>query len=234
MARLPRICPVGVPQHVIQRGNNHQACFACDQDMATYASWLKEYSMKFSVDIHAWVFMTNHVHLLCTPRLVNGISLMMQALGRQYVRYFNVRYKRTGTLWEGRYKSCLVQEESYLLRLYLYIELNPVRANMVDDPAKYLLSSYQINALGKVSDLCTPHPLYLSLGQSKLTRLGSYQQLFNTQFDGKLLTDIRVATKRGTAIGTKGFLDEIEHRTGCKMTQMKRGRPKNKFGSDQN
>jgi len=105
---------------------------------------------------------------------------------------------------------------------------------MVDDPAKYLWSSYQINALGKVSDLCTPHPLYLSLGQSKLTRLGSYQQLFNTQFDGKLLTDIRVATKRGTAIGTKGFLDEIEHRTGCKMTQMKRGRPKNKFGSDQN
>ncbi len=118
MARLPRVSPVNVPQHIIQRGNNRQACFASKQDFASYVNWLKEYSKKYFVDIHAWVLMTNHVHLLCTPRMSNSISLMMQSLGRQYVRYFNVCYGRSGTLWEGRYKSCLVQAEDYLLHLY--------------------------------------------------------------------------------------------------------------------
>ena len=137
MAQLPRVSPEGIPQHVIQRGNNRQVCFASDDDFRAYASWLKDYAKKYQVAIHAWVFMTNHVHLLCTPHQVQGVSLMMQSLGRQYVRYFNASYKRTGTLWEGRYKSCLVQEDGYLLHLYRYIELNPVRADMVDDPANY-------------------------------------------------------------------------------------------------
>jgi putative transposase len=108
MSRLPRVGPIGFPQHVIQRGNNHHVCFTCDRDFAVYANWLMDYSAKFEVDIHAWVFMTNHVHLLCTPRVDGGVSAMMQSLGRQYVRYFNYNHKRTGTLWEGRYKSCLV------------------------------------------------------------------------------------------------------------------------------
>lgn len=149
MARLPRVCPVGVPQHVIQRGNNRQVCFASEQDFAAYAGWLKEYSKKYQVEIHAWVLMTNHVHLLCTPRTENAVSFMMQSLGRSYVQYFNFRYKRTGTLWEGRFKSCLVQEEIYLSQLYRYIELNPVRAKIVEHPSDYVWSSYQINALGK-------------------------------------------------------------------------------------
>ena len=112
MARLPRVSPVNVPQHIIQRGNNRQACFASAQDFASYVIWLKEYAKKYFVDIHAWVLMSNHVHLLCTPlsstRMSNSISLMMQSLGRQYVRYFNGCYERSGTLWEGGYKSCLV------------------------------------------------------------------------------------------------------------------------------
>jgi putative transposase len=111
------------------------------------ASWLKEYSKKHFVDIHTWVLMTNHVHVLCTPRMSHSISLMMQSLGRQYVRYFN-----------GRYKSCLVQTEDYLLQLYRYIGLNPARANMIEDPADYHWSSYQINGLGKESELCPPTP----------------------------------------------------------------------------
>ncbi len=127
MARLPRIAPIGIPVHLIQRGNNRQACFASDEDFAVYAGLLKDYSKEFAVDIHAWVLMTNHVHLLCTPREASGISMLMQSVGRRYVRYFNFQYRRSGTLWEGRYKSCLVQEESYLLELYRYIELNPVR-----------------------------------------------------------------------------------------------------------
>ena len=146
MARLPRFCPSGVAQHIIQRGNNRQVCFASNEDLAAYAYWLKLYSNEFDVDVHAWVFMTNHVHLLVTPSTDDGVSKFMQSLGRHYVRYFNKVYKRSGTLWEGRFKSCLVQSEEYLLQCYRYIELNPVRANMVNDPADYIWSSYQCNA----------------------------------------------------------------------------------------
>jgi putative transposase len=157
MARLPRFCPAGLPQHIIQRGNNRNICFADDQDFAAYAHWLYECSMKFRVDIHAWVFMTNHVHLLATPSADNSISLMMQALGRRYVQYFNFTYQRSGTLWEGRYKSSIVDTEKYLLVCYRYIELNPVRANIVNDPVEYKWSSYRHNALGVNSIICTPH-----------------------------------------------------------------------------
>lgn len=164
MARLKRVAPIGVAQHIIQRGNNRQICFGGDQDMAAYAGWLKEYSIKFGVQIHAWVFMTNHVHLLCTPTKDQGVSLMMQSLGRMYVRYFNFTYGRSGTLWEGRFKSCLVDNEEYLMKVYRYIELNPVRAGMVDDPAEYWWSSYQHNALGRKSKLISWADEYRRLG----------------------------------------------------------------------
>ena len=121
MARLPRICLPGIPQHIIQRGNNRQACFGSEEDFAAYAHWLDEASPKNRVSIHAWVFMTNHVHLLATPETKDGVSRMMQTLGRQYVRYFNYTYKRTGTLWEGRFKSCVVDAENYLLVCQRYI-----------------------------------------------------------------------------------------------------------------
>jgi putative transposase len=126
MSRLPRICPIGIAQQIIQRGNNRQIFFGGEQDFFAYVGWLKEFSVKCRVDIHAWVLMTNHVDLLCTPHEAGGVSRMMQALGRQYVRYFNHSYKRTETLWEGRFKSCLVEDEAYLIHLYRYIELNPV------------------------------------------------------------------------------------------------------------
>jgi len=224
MARLPRVCPVGVPQHVIQRGNNRQVCFASEQDFAAYAGWLKEYSKKYQVEIHAWVLMTNHVHLLCTPRAENAVSLMMQSLGRSYVQYFNFCYKRTGTLWEGRFKSCLVQEEIYLLQLYRYIELNPVRAGMVEQPSDYVWSSYQINALGKISELCTPHFLYLALGKGAIERQLSYRELFKYHVEGKLLEDIRSAENKGMALGNVRFEAEIESLTGRRMTAKKMGR----------
>ncbi|WP_435276381.1 transposase [Psychrobium sp. nBUS_13] len=225
MARLPRVSPIGVPQHIIKRGNNHQVCFASEQDFAAYAGWLKDYSSKFEVAIHAWVFMTNHVHLLCTPLNHNAISQMMQGLGRQYVRYFNHSYKRTVTLWEGRYKSCLVQEEEYLLQLYRYIEHNPVRAKMVEDPADYAWSSYQINGLGKESSLCTPHSLYISLGKDEDDRQCAYRDLFKHYVDNKLITNIRDSVNRGMAIGSEQFKREIELLTGRRMQPKKRGRP---------
>jgi len=227
MARLPRICPVGIPQHIIQRGNNHQACFANEQDFTAYAAWLKEYANEFEVNIHAWVFMTNHVHLLCTPNINNGISNMMQALGRRYVRYFNNTYRRSGTLWEGRFKSCVIEEENYLLQVYRYIELNPVRAKMVKTPAEYKWSSYQVNALGKKSELCTHHSLYLRLGNDTAIRLVEYQKLFDIILLREKLDEIRINTHKGMAIGSNQFKVEIERLTGRRMTEGKRGRPKN-------
>ncbi|MBT3258858.1 MAG: transposase [Deltaproteobacteria bacterium] len=150
---------------------------------------------------------------------------MMQALGRRYVRYFNFEYQRSGTLWEGRFKSCLVQEERYLLEVYRYIELNPVRADMVTDPGEYRWSSYQINALGKVSNLCTPHPEYLELGLEPLERRKNYRALFIQRIDGELLEGIRAKTNKGLAVGHDRFKDEIELLTGRRVRAKKRGRP---------
>jgi len=147
MPRKPRISPIGIAQHIITRGNNRQVCFTSEEDMAFYMSCLKDYAKKHDVEVHAWVLMTNHIHLLCTPNVEHAISKMMQDVGRLYVHYFNKTYRRSGTLWEGRFKSSLVQSEEYLLSVYRYIELNPVRAGMVNDPADYAFSSYQINAL---------------------------------------------------------------------------------------
>jgi putative transposase len=142
MARLTRICLPEVPRHIIQRGNNRQACFGSEEDFAAYAHWLGEYSHRFHVAIHAWVFMTNHVHLLVTPNTEDGVSRLMHTLGRKYVRHFNFTYRRSGTLWEGRFKSCVVEAESYLLTCQRYIELNPVRTGMVDEPGQYKWSSF--------------------------------------------------------------------------------------------
>ncbi|OQK18776.1 transposase [Methyloprofundus sedimenti] len=177
----------------------------------------------FTIDV--WVLMTNHVHLLCTPRAHNAVSLMMQSLGRQYIRYFNFSYKRTGSLWEGRFKSCLVQEENYLLHLYRYIELNPVRAGMVKQPSDYSWSSYQINALGKESNLCTAHPLYLALASEPEKRRANYRDLFKYPVEGQLLEDIRIAANKGMVLGNERFTAEIESLTGRRMTAKKMGRP---------
>ena len=224
MPRKPRASVAGVPEHIIQRGNNRQVIFACEEDMKCYVTWLKEYAKKYDVKVHAWVLMTNHVHLLCTPSTATAISQMMQSLGRMYVMYFNKAYKRTGTLWEGRYKSCLVQEETYLLQLYRYIELNPVRAGMVKDPAEYSWSSYQCNALGKKSELLTPHNLYLAIGQDEQDRQRSYRELFQSHVEGKLLQEIRKATNKGLALGNERFIADVQAITGKRLTAGKRGR----------
>ena len=225
MTRLSRVSPAGVPVHVIQRGNNRQDCFVSDEDYGAYLNWLKEYSLRYRVDIHAWVMMTNHVHLLCTPRFEGGLSSMMQGLGRRYVQYFNLKYGRSGTLWEGRFKSCLIQEEGYLLEVYKYIELNPVRAEMVADPGDYRWSSYQVNGLGKASDLCTPHQEYLSLGKKLKERRKNYRELFVQYVDEEILEEIRSNTHKGMAVGNDRFKEEIEALTGRRLKSQKRGRP---------
>ena len=226
MARLPRIDVPGLAQHIIQRGNNQQVCFGGEEDMAAYANWLHEYSQKFIVAIHAWVFMTNHVHLLVTPRIKSGVSEMMQSLGRRYVQYYNYSYKRSGTLWEGRYKSCVVQQEDYLLQYYRYIEMNPVRANMVQNPADYRWSSYRINAEGIDSKWCTPHEQYLALGEDEGERLAAYRSLFSGHLDDEIIGRIRKVTNSGMALGNDRFKDEIELLAKRRARPKKAGRPK--------
>jgi putative transposase len=223
MARLPRICPPGIPQHIIQRGNNRQLCFAAERDFAAYAHWLYESCERCGVAIHAWVLMSNHVHILASPQEEGGISRMMQRVGRLYVRYFNKSYQRTGTLWEGRFRSCVVDADGYLLVCQRYIELNPVRAKMVRDPAEYPWSSYKANGLGKTSKLCSPHQVYLQLGESERERLSSYRALFESHIDDALLADIRESTNKGLALGNQRFRNRIEALTGRRVTPAKPG-----------
>jgi len=227
MARLPRLCLPGIPQHVIQRGNNRQACFASEEDFAAYAYWLSEYAEKYHVSIHAWVFMTNHVHLLVTPETESGVSKLMQTLGRYYVRYFNYTYKRTGTLWEGRFKSCIVDAENYLLLCQRYIELNPVRAGMVKSPADYVWSSYRCHGLAKPSQMWTPHRTYTELGKAADECAKVYRSLFRGQIEEGGLNEIRQATDKGMVLGNERFKQEIERLSGRRVTELRRG-PKKK------
>ena len=226
MARLPRLSMIGTPQHIIQRGNNRQVCFASEEDLACYARWLTEYAQKYRVEIHAWVFMTNHVHLLVTPQENHAISNMMQAIGRRYVRYFNREYQRSGTLWEGRFKSCLVQTAHYFLQCQRYIELNPVRANMVADPADFAWSSYQCHGLGKVSAMHTPHAEYIALGASEKNRQSLYRDQFKVYFENELLIDIRESVNKGLVLGNAHFKDQVETLCKQRVRAAKRGRPR--------
>lgn len=223
MARLRRFTPPGVPQHIIQRGNNRQACFASANDVAAYANWLYEGSIKYDVAVHGWVFMTNHTHLLATPSEEDSISRLMQFLGRQYVRYFNRRYLRSGTLFEGRFKSCPVQTEGYLLTCLRYIELNPVRAAMVNDPSDYMWSSYHSNGLGKQAKLWSPHEVYMRLGSNPLARQTRYRQLFEHELIKETISEIRQATQRGLALGSEKFKNEIEDLGKRRQRLLKRG-----------
>lgn len=227
MARLPRICLSGIPQHIVQRGNNRQVCFGSEEDYSAYASWLEESARKLDVAIHAWVLMTNHVHLLATPATEAGISNMMQSLGRRYVRYFNYTYRRTGTLWEGRFKSCVVDAETYLLVCQRYIELNPVRAGMVAVPEEYPWSSYHANGLNKPARMWTPHEVYQALGKTNSERSAAYREMFIGDMDSALMKQIRDAVNRGMALGSDKFKEEIEQLSGRRATPLKRG-PKSK------
>jgi putative transposase len=223
MARLPRLNLPGIPQHVVQRGNNRQVSFFCEKDYRVYLDKLKDYAKKYQVEVHAFVLMTNHVHLLMTPLTEKGISQLMQALGRYYVRYFNVTHHRTGTLWEGRFKSTLVDSEQYFLLLSRYIELNPVRANMVVHPAEYPWSSYHNNALDKQIALLTPHLCYLALGNTLSKRRKTYQTLFEKHISALSLTEIRDATNKSWVLGDNRFKQQIEKQTGRRASPLPRG-----------
>lgn len=223
MARLPRLYLPGCSHHVIQRGNNREACFYSEEDYKAYLSFLKESAEKYQVAIHAFVLMTNHVHLLVTPKDEQGVSRLMQAQGRKYVQYFNHTHGRTGTLWEGRYKSTLVDSEHYLLTVYRYIELNPVRADMVEHASDYPWSSYRYNAMGKDIQLIAPHSEYLKLGVNNEERQEVYRSLFSGRMVEKELSEIREATNKAWVLGSDYFKTQIEKKTGRRSTSLGRG-----------
>ena len=209
MARLPRIVVPGLPLHIIQRGNNRLPVFFAEEDYRYYLNTLTEVSHRYGCAVHAYVLMTNHVHLLITPEANGSVSCCMQALGRKYVRYINDSYGRTGTLWEGRFKSALVDTDRYLLTCYRYIELNPVRANMVIGPDAYQWSSYRSNAMGHHDDLLIPHDKYIELGANSKARQQTYRLLFFRHTEDSKLNVIREATQTGTIIGNEMFKQEI-------------------------
>ena len=225
MPRKPRFHLPGLPQHVVQRGNNRHACFFADADYLYYLEALRTAAEKFGGRIHAYVLMTNHVHLLVTPDRENALSEIMQSIGRRYVRYVNKAYRRSGTLWEGRFKASLVQSENYLLRCYRYIELNPVRAGMVDRPGEYRWSSYGANAQGAVDEVLCPHDEYRHLGTTAEERQGAYRAFFRSPLEPGAIADIRHAMDHELVVGTNQFKDEVEALTKRRTRMGKPGRP---------
>ena len=209
MPRRPRIDEPGLPQHVIQRGNNRGACFFADRDYRCYLDWLRKAAGDHGVAVHAYVLMTNHVHILATPGKPGALATMMQSLGRRYVRYVNRAYERTGTLWEGRYKAGAVDSDDYLLRVYRYIELNPVRASMVAHSGEYRWSSYGKNSGDTEIDWLTPHAVYLALGRDSTERTEAYRALFRDEFNPEDTARIRIAVNLGIGVGDPRFPEEL-------------------------
>lgn len=209
MPRHPRFCPVNYPVHVIQRGNNRQTLFTADKDISVYAHWLAEGAEKFGVKVHGWVFMTNHVHLLLTPKREGSLSRLMQSLGRRYVGYFNYAFARTGTLFEGRFRSSLVQSDQYFLTCLRYIELNPVRAGMVKDPGDYRWSSYRVHSYGLRVNMWSPQADYLALGAGEMERQTSYRKLFTKALDSDTVAKIRHCVNTGLVLGNEKFRTQV-------------------------
>jgi putative transposase len=206
---MPRFFIPDVPLHVIQRGNNRSAMFADDSDRSFLCGYV-QYAMRIhGVSIHAYVLMGNHFHLLVTPQRASSVPKMMQSVGRVYVRYFNDKYGRTGTLFEGRYKAAIVDDEHYLLTCMRYIELNPVRAGLVAEPAEYGWSSFRANAWGSPDALVSPHPLYAALGPTARTRRAVYRELFGTTPTTDELASIRDATQNAWALGSEAFRTRV-------------------------
>ena len=233
MARLPRYVIPGQPQHIIQRGNNRQVIFAGDADYQFLRNVMVEAANHHGLSIHAYVWMTNHIHLLATPESDHSISKVLQSVGRRYMQYFNFTYRRSGTLWEGRYRATVVDSEQYLLTLMRYIELNPVRTGMVEHPGDYPWSSYRHHAQGESgvnADWLTAHEEYLRLGRNEADRQSAYRELFQAAISSHDLAEIRECTHKGWALGGERFKEQIEALRHRRAVSKGVGRPKKDSG----
>ncbi len=225
MARQPRLTVPGYPHHVIQRGNNRQPIFGDDADRRRWLDLLAEHAPRAQVAVHAYVLMDNHVHLLLTPETAQGVPQLMQAVGRSYVRQFNDRHGRTGTLWEGRYRSNLIETERYLLACMAYIDLNPVRAGMVADPAEFPWSSHRHYIGQRIDKLVSPHALFWGLGNTPFAREAAYRELVLAGLSAAQQQALTHSVLSGWALGSPGFLQSLSDTTERRLAPGKRGRP---------
>ncbi len=225
MPRQARIVVPGLPLHITHRGHNRQPCFFCSQDFQIYLDWLGEHSLATGCVVHAYVLMTNHVHLLLSIPAANAAAALMKSQAQRYAQYVNRRYHRSGALWEGRFHSCATQQERYFLACQRYIELNPVRAGMVAHPALYRWSSYRANALGEPTALVQPHAVYDALGADSQLRLRAYRALFYEELGPGMVDQIRSATAGNFALGDPGFVQRMATELGRKIASRPAGRP---------
>jgi putative transposase len=225
MARLPRLVIPNQPHHVIQRGNDRQLIFREEEDYQRFLAWLKESARFYQVAIHAYVLMPNHVHLLATPSDSEGLAQMMQKLGRFYVPWFNNKYKRYGGLFQGRFRTSLVDSERYFLACSRYIELNPVRAHLAAGPLDYGWSSYAHHAGLRSDPIITDHALYWALGNTPFQREAAYTELVQQGMTGEELDMISSAVLKGQPLGCETFKAELERKTKRQILPAKRGRP---------
>ena len=228
MARLPRLTLPGYLHHIIQRGNNRQAIFTTAADYQHLLSLLNENAKKFAVDIHAYVLMTNHFHLLATPQTDTGLPQMMQAVGRSYVRYFNNLQTRTGTLWEGRYRSTLIQTDRYLLACMAYIDLNPVRVGIAAEARDYTWSSHGFYVGLRGDKLITPHAMFWDLANTPFGREVAYADLVRAGISAQQQAALTSSTLAGWALGEDGFVENLQKMTERRVRMAKPGRPFNK------
>jgi putative transposase len=225
MARLPRLTVPGYPHHIVQRGNNRQPIVHDDEDLERLRAGIREQAAAARVAVHAYVLMSNHLHLLVTPVTAEGVPQMMQALGRGYVRHFNRRHGRSGTLFEGRYRSALIEMERYLLACMVYIDLNPVRAGMVVQPQDYPWSSYLHHAGVRHEDWLSPHPLYWALGNTPFAREAAYANLVRAGLGEQQRAALGAAVHSGWAMGGTEFVSELQKRTDRRVSRQVPGRP---------
>ena len=225
MPRRPRVFVPGHPMHVIQRGHNRTRIFFTPADAKQYLEWLQEAAANHGLAIHAYVLMINHVHLLASPETSQSLPRTMRDANRRYGRYVNEGQNRTGSLWEGRYRASVVDAEQYVLSCCRYIELNPVRAGAVKEPGAYRWSSYKANAEARPDPLLTPHPLYLSLGDTPELRAAAYRHMFEHELTDEDVDRIRAAVNGDWALGGARFTDLVSRHAGQSMAPRGRGRP---------
>ena len=234
MARLPRLTVPGFPHHVIQRGNNREVIFSSAEDYEMLHALLLENAQKVGLLVHAYVFMANHFHLLVTPESGDGLPRMMQAVGRRYVRYFNDRYGRSGTLWEGRYRSTLVQSDRYLLACMAYIDLNPVRAGLVREAKDYDWSSHRRYIGQREDKLVSPHSLFWGLGNTPFAREAAYADLVRAGITPVQQADLTRSALSGWALGEESFVADLQKYTARRVVKKQAGRPPLAQHSDPN
>lgn len=232
MARQPRYRLPGVPQHIVHRGRSGRRIFSSEKDYRFYLDCLEAASRRYQCAVHAYVLMPDHVHLLVTPFIAEGIARLMQTVGRRYVRYSNRLYQGHGTLWEGRYRATVIDGGRHFLACACYVDLNPVRAQLVDAPEKYLWSSYGVHAGYRKDSIISGHTVFETLGSTDEDRFRTYQELCRRNCDSATLSAIREATYSGWAYGSDEFQQRIESLLNRRVRPLPRGGPRRKLQTE--